>query len=731
MSNSAPTPQASAPVNAVAGAPQSNLPSGHASLYVGDLDEDVTEAMVYEKFSPIGQILSIRVCRDMISRKSLGYAYVNFSSTAEAEKAIDQLNFDLLRNRQMRIMWSQRDPSLRKSGVGNLFIKNLDKSIQVRDLYDTFSTFGNILSCKIATDEKGNSKGFGFLHFTSKEAAESAIKRLNGMLLKDKKIFVGPFLPRNQRSNQGSGDSNYNNVFVKNFGEDMDDERLRRMFGEYGDITSHVVMKNEEGVSRGFGFVCFKEPKDATAAVTALHGSDYNGRTLYVGRAMKKNERLEYLRGQLERKKADKTSRYAVGVNLYVKNLDDNMDEESLRKEFSQHGNITSVKVMRDASGRSKGFGFVCFSYPDEATKAVTEMSGKLVGGKPLYVALAQRKEERRIHLQGQYAQRQFIRGPVPQYHSAGLPPNAISQQAAFAAAAAGHGLNMFSLGTYPNNQNPNAMSAAAAQAGFFGFPRNFMAPNMAMQQRPQRWTTPAAPGGPQPQMMRPIGGVSSIPQNMMRQPNPSAVPNQQPRFQQNPSLPNHPSVQMAPGNAIRPPTGQAQQQRVMSGNIAGSINPQGVSVRPGQVQFSMAARNINPPIATGQSRPMTDGQATNGGPQPNVNDVANILHTVPIEEFIQLVQSKTGSDQKQLLGERLYAIVKDWHPQAAGKLTGMLLEIDNRELIAMIVEHHKAGSPDAVTTLRDKCDSALTVLTTAQHSADGSKRDADSKATD
>jgi len=58
-------------------------------------------------------------------------------------------------------------------------------------LHDTFAAFGNVLSCKVATDERGRSKGYGFVHYDSAEAAESAIKAVDGMLLNDKKVYVG------------------------------------------------------------------------------------------------------------------------------------------------------------------------------------------------------------------------------------------------------------------------------------------------------------------------------------------------------------------------------------------------------------------------------------------------------------------------------------------------------------------------------------------------------------
>ena len=105
-----------------------------------------------------------------------------------AERALDTMNFDAVKNCPMRIMWSRRDPSFQQSGVGNIFIKNLDKSIDSKALYDTFRAFGKIVLCKVVLDDEGQSKGYGFVHFETQESADMAIVKVNGMLLNDKRV---------------------------------------------------------------------------------------------------------------------------------------------------------------------------------------------------------------------------------------------------------------------------------------------------------------------------------------------------------------------------------------------------------------------------------------------------------------------------------------------------------------------------------------------------------------
>lgn len=177
-------------------------------------------------------------------------------------------------------------------------------------MYDTFSAFGNILSCKVALDEDGISKGYGFVHFESLEAANKAIEKVNGMLLNGKKVYVGKFVPKLEREREiGDNAKKYTNVYVKNFGRNMTDEQFYQLFEKFGKITSFAIMKNCDGSSKGFGFMAFDEPEAAERAVAELNNKEFNNMTLYVGKAQKKCERIKELKKCYEQMKLERYNR--------------------------------------------------------------------------------------------------------------------------------------------------------------------------------------------------------------------------------------------------------------------------------------------------------------------------------------------------------------------------------------------------------------------------------------
>ncbi|XP_048205442.1 polyadenylate-binding protein 1-like isoform X1 [Perognathus longimembris pacificus] len=565
------------------------------------------------------------------------------------------MNFEMIKGQPIRIMWSHRDPGLRKSGVGNIFIKNLEDSIDNKALYDTFSTFGNILSCKVVCDEHG-SRGFGFVHFETHEAAQQAISTMNGMLLNDRKVFVGHFKSRREREAElGARALEFTNIYVKNLHADMDEQGLRDLFSQFGKMLSVKVMRNSSGESRGFGFVNFEKHEEAQKAVDQMNSQEVNGRLLYVGRAQKRAERQNELKRRFEQMKQDRQNRYQ-GVNLYVKNLDDSIDDEKLRKVFSPYGVITSAKVMTEGS-HSKGFGFVCFSSPEEATKAVTEMNGRIVGTKPLYVALAQRKEERKAILTNQYMQRlstvQALDRPLlgsfqqPSYFLPAVPQVTVCPQ-----------LPPRSLPRNSQEEQEDRVSQAIppAQAAYYG------SSSMTPIQTAPRWTAP----------------------------------------------PHRPSSVYPPAASVVQPPGVPQHFRAHVSSAR-----QASTQMPHPVPHTQRVVNIGTQT-TGSSR---TGCCAPGRPllPYRCSSAVHSSHAVPEPAvYVPGQEPLTASmlaaaplhEQKQMIGERLYPLIYDVHNQLAGKITGMLLEMDNSELLLML------ESPES---LKAKIEEAVAVLHTHQ----------------
>ncbi|KAH7135964.1 hypothetical protein B0J11DRAFT_175394 [Dendryphion nanum] len=686
--------------------PTSAAPAAHqnsASLYVGELDPSVTEAMLFELFSSIGQVASIRVCRDAVTRRSLGYAYVNYNSSEDGEKALEELNYTVIKGKPCRIMWSQRDPALRKTGQGNVFIKNLDVAIDNKALHDTFAAFGNILSCKVAQDEAGNSKGYGFVHYETAEAATNAIKHVNGMLLNEKKVFVGHHIPKKDRMSKFEEmKANYTNIYVKNIDTEATEDEFRDLFEKHGPITSASLAQDDQGKSRGFGFVNFVRHEDAAQAVEALNDFDFKGNKLYVGRAQKKHEREEELRKQYEAARLEKQSKYQ-GVNLYIKNLDDEIDDEKLRDLFAPFGTITSAKVMRDAMpadgaeasgeektgeqeekneaeeektdsgeekeekkdkvtikgekkilGKSKGFGFVCFSNPDEATKAVTDMNQKMINNKPLYVALAQRKDVRKNQLEATIQARNQLRMQQQQQQQFGGMPQMFMAPGNSAPVLFPQGRGQVPFPGMPGQQGGRGAGfpgAIPGQQGGRGAPNPQQIPNMYMP----------------PGMMAPVGGPGGYPPQFM----------------------NGPYLQLA----------QAAQQAALGGRGGPRVPgmPQIPNIRGGQGQFpqpqGQPGRGGAPAGRPGQA-PAQQGGFPGGRPGAGPGQSAAGVD-------IQALNSAPAPQQKQMLGEALYPKIHEMQPELAGKITGMLLEMDNAELVNLTSDEG---------ALRAKVDEAMSV---------------------
>lgn len=430
----------------------------------------------------------------------------------------------------------------------------------------------------------------------------------------------------------------FTNLYIKNVDPDVTQEQFEQLFEKYGRVTSALVAVDDEGKSKGFGFVNYDSHEEAQRAVDNLHDTDLNGRKLFVARAQKKAEREEELRRSYEQAKLEKLSKYQ-GVNLYIKNLEDDIDDDKLRGEFEPYGTVTSVKVMRDEKGSSKGFGFVCFSSPDEATKAVAEMNNKMIGSKPLYVSLAQRREVRRQQLESQIAHRNQIR--MQQAAAAGIPGAYIN------------GPMYYPPGPGFPPQGRGVMS--------YGGP-SMMPPRPRYGPAGQVPGIPQIPGPypPPPQGYVPNYANRNAPRASTRGPGSSPT---------NPAAPIPRANGPPPANGVtRPPA------------------PQGVPVPRGP-----PAPGVRPPNAPPQ--PQQQQRTSAPAPQPT-DGVSSISATI--------LASASPVEQKQMLGEVLYMKIAATQPELSGKITGMLLEMDNAELLQLL------DSPDS---LNAKVMEALTVL--------------------
>lgn len=757
---------------------QAPLPKD-ASVYVSELDLSVTEADLFPIFSSYGNILSIRVVKDLVTRRSLGYAYVNFKSPKNATAALEH-DFKYINNKPCRVSPFEKDPSLRNtSPKSTVFIRNLDVDVTLDQLKDAFEPFGTVIAAKIAppitssptcspklssssepkdekdTQEKSfdkaseksepqQSQTFGYVQFETVEQAEAAIQELNGTPLGKLNMHLSHHVSKRSspdrsfiKTQPSEAEANFTNVFVKNIDSPIDEEEFQNLFAKHGTIVNHSLPKDESGNFRGFGFVNFKNHSEALDAIKALNGFQFKEKPLVVTRAMEKHELDEEMRQHQESFRLKRFARFA-GTNLYIKHLDFSVDDDKLQELFAPFGTITSARIMTGENGKSRGFGFVCYSSPAEAQKAISEMHNKELNGNTLYVTLANRRDTKPPHMLPQFP---FFNGPAGLGDGNMSGPNSPMMNHH-------HHLNNNNNNSHPNGRNGrfphygsplftpyyHLAAAAAAANGVNG-----MAPNYGAG---QPWGPPphmggapngppgSGPGGPPPVMFAPgppypFPGMMPIPNNMNFRKN-------GPNNNNNNGNNNH---NRAPNGGHGKPHGSQQQHGSSRGgrkhhensndrhhnhhhhhnnnhsHNANSNSPSGQRGNhyynhhhPGPRQsnnnnYGNRHGGPNNSSATNSSVPSSSSSNTSSATTvPNTSGSSSSATTADTNPNYfpsstlgaALASAANPAAERQVVGEALYPKVQR-HPavrnnsELTAKLTGMMLDINTQELLKWI----------------------------------------------
>lgn len=158
-------------------------------------------------------------------------------------------------------------------------------------------------------------------------------------------------------------------LFVGGLNVETTSDGLRSYFEQYGTLTDCAVVMNQQlGRSRCFGFITYSTPEEADSAMAAKpHAVD--GTSVELKRA-------------IAREDANNPDVLANVKKVFVGGVKDHVEEGHLAEYFSRFGAVEKAEIMVDSKGRRRGFGFVYFDDTDSATKAVLDRYHTVEGSK-------------------------------------------------------------------------------------------------------------------------------------------------------------------------------------------------------------------------------------------------------------------------------------------------------------------------------------------------------------
>ncbi|KAH7817183.1 putative ELAV protein [Monocercomonoides exilis] len=275
-----------------------------------------------------------------------------------------------------------------------LIVNYLPSSLTADGFRSLFAPYGTITSYKLVTNKKtGASLGYGFIEYTLPEEAEFAIHNLNRRQIENKVLKVS--YARNP-----SPEIKNANMYVSGLHQDLNIEGLEQLFRPFGTIITSNILKDQTGRSRCVGFVRMSQHSEAVAAVHALNGQVYMGKTLTV-KIESTTDRLSRKggsgRGEGESGRGSMGGARAGGdgsYTLFVYGIPTEEPDDWVRAYFAQYGEILRLTVPTTETGQKKQFAFVTYKTFEQAAGAINALNGASVGvgGKTLQVSFKTEK---------------------------------------------------------------------------------------------------------------------------------------------------------------------------------------------------------------------------------------------------------------------------------------------------------------------------------------------------
>jgi splicing factor 3B subunit 4 len=117
-----------------------------ATVYIGNLDERVTDNLVWELMLQAGRIVNVHLPKDRVTQTHQGYGFVEFISEEDAEYAARIMNQVRLYGKPIRVNKASADKQKTVEVGAELFVGNLDPMVSEQVLYETFSRFGSLIA---------------------------------------------------------------------------------------------------------------------------------------------------------------------------------------------------------------------------------------------------------------------------------------------------------------------------------------------------------------------------------------------------------------------------------------------------------------------------------------------------------------------------------------------------------------------------------------------------------